>query len=165
MIDIAAIKRDRGQLWAEAAALEAADARDELIRLDRSLWSAASAAQKERMVENADREALEAALGTRTGRISSEDVYRLLGIAVERRHQTLTEMVGEAMRDLGWEKKKVKFEGTSLMGYLKGSDAQRMIELALVKDDLTGRLQLAPEDLTSSMFGSLTREASASTTM
>ena len=79
-----------------------------------------------------------------TGWISSEDVYRLLGVSVDKRHRMMMELVGETMRDLGWEKK-VKFSGVSLAGYVKGIETEMMVELQLIKDDLTGRLRLAPD--------------------
>lgn len=159
-IDLAGIKRDRDQLWAEAAALEAADPSDNAIRLDRSLWSAAGEAQQARLVVNPYKEALEAALGDRVGRITTEDVYRLLGVAVDRRHQTMMELVADAMKELGWEKRKVKFSGLSLNGYLKGTEGERSLELSLVKDDTTGRLKLAPEDLTVRMIATTTARPS-----
>lgn len=43
-------------MWAEAATLVAGDPRDEAIRLDRSLWAAATEAQQERLVVNPYRE-------------------------------------------------------------------------------------------------------------
>lgn len=60
----------------------------------------------------------------------------------------MIEMICEAMRYLGWVNLKVKFVSTSLWGYVKGSEAERTAELQLEKDSTTGRLRLAPEDLT-----------------
>ena len=93
-----------------------------------------------------------------TGRAPSGDDLglELLGVAVDRRHQTMMELVAEAMKELGWEKRKVKFSGLSLNGYLKGTEGERSLELTLVKDDTTGRLKLAPEDLTARMIATAT---------
>ena len=57
--DLEALKRDRGQLWAEAAAREASGAS---IRLPDELWAAAAAEQEERVVDNPFLSVLERAL-------------------------------------------------------------------------------------------------------
>lgn len=75
--DLEALRRDRDQLWAEAAARESQGAS---IRLDPALYGAAGLEQEARRIEDPFVSALAAALGRRTGKVRAADVWRLLGI-------------------------------------------------------------------------------------
>lgn len=101
--DIEALKVDRDQIWAEAAEREASGAS---IRLDESLWPAATEEQKKRRVDDPWVEALQAALPKGDIRVFNEDVWKLLNIPIERRTQTENVRLAEVMKQMGFEKGK-----------------------------------------------------------
>lgn len=121
--DVAALRRDRDQLWAEAAAREA---RGESIRLDPSLYSAAAAHQEERQVADPWVDAIEDKLGDLNGKILSADVWTLLGRPAGQRTQEDNARFGEAMRKLGWTKTGGRVDGsTPKKMYVRGTPEQR----------------------------------------
>jgi len=134
-IDLAALLRDRDQLWAEAAA---AEAEGESIRLDEKLWAAAGHEQSERMeqdpwddlladieaerikrVENGNERVFERVttsalltryLGKPTGQQTPEDCSRLAA----------------CMKRLGWGKSKlVRVEGKPQRGYERAAQGEK----------------------------------------
>lgn len=120
-IDLAALKRDRDQLWAEAAKLEADGAS---ITLDERLWSEAAKVQNARRMENPYVDVLGEFLGEHNGGIRSTDVWKLLNVPVDRQHPNVIDQVADALRQLGWgQKKDIKWGGKTTTGYRKG-DAQ-----------------------------------------
>lgn len=119
-IDLEALRRDRDQLWAEAATMEAAG---ESIRLDQELWDDAADAQKERHVENPYESILTEKLGNLTGKISAESVYQLVEVKAPQRTPTFFDLISSAMKTLGWEKKKIRFKDQPLQGFRKGEGA------------------------------------------
>jgi hypothetical protein len=125
-IDVEALRRDRDQLWAEAARREAAG---ESIRLERGLWAAAGEEQEDRRVEDPFYERLEAALGELEGKVSSEDVWTLLGVLPgQARTQDLNERRGAAMRRLGYDRDKLRFTTGRQpeWGYWRGDKRRRI---------------------------------------
>jgi hypothetical protein len=106
------------QLWGEAATLEAAG---ETIRLSEDLWLAAADAQASRKLENPYISALSEKLGDFEGKISQEDMFRLLAIPVEKRSPHMLDLVREALATLGWEKKRLRFDGPQIPAYRRGS--------------------------------------------
>lgn len=122
-IELEALKRDRDQLWAEAAVLEE---QGKSIRLPRELWPVAAGIQEARHVENPYESLLNEKLGDLSGKISAENVYQLTEVGAPQRNQSFLELVGKAMSDLGWEKKKIRFKHRTLTGFRKGDaeDAQ-----------------------------------------
>ena len=135
-----ALRRDVDQLWAEAANLEAQGVS---IRLDEGLWAEAAKVQQARQVENPYFDVLEDIFDTREGKVPGMDVYRLLSIPPERQHQGVQEQVSDAMKKLGWEKKKIKVDGKSLGGYTRGTSSA-LIRAA--EDGNTKRWKVLPED-------------------
>jgi predicted P-loop ATPase len=121
-IDMAAIERDRDQLWAEAAAREKEGAS---IRLDSSLWEEAAAEQEERTVEDPWVERIRDVLGDVKGKLLSTDAWTIVGVDVERRTQEQNARLGSAMKFLGFERKKARFDGEVKWGYLRGSSDER----------------------------------------
>ena len=75
--DIAALKRDRDQLWAEAAAREATRAS---IRLPPELWKLAAEEQAQRLTDDPYLDTLQHALGDMKGKISSEAIWVILDV-------------------------------------------------------------------------------------
>ncbi|MEM6623783.1 MAG: virulence-associated E family protein [Pseudomonadota bacterium] len=105
--DLDALRRDRDQLWAEAAAREAEGVP---IRLDPDLWADAEAEQDARRVEEPFYERLHDALGgERPGKVKAEDAWRIVGRQAGHRTQDDNERLGDAMRRLGFERTKRRF--------------------------------------------------------
>jgi predicted P-loop ATPase len=120
------LRRDRDQLWAEAAVREAAG---ESIRLKEELWPVASAEQAQRLRTDAYEEALRTHIGhIERGKISSESIWIILDVKTGNRDPDKTERVGAAMRTLGWERANsagtIKMRGKNMPGWVKG-DAPR----------------------------------------
>jgi hypothetical protein len=113
-IDTPALRRDRDQIWGEAAALEAAG---ESIRLPQELWLAAAQEQEQRLVEEPFVETLRDVLGDVKGKIRSSDLARILRIPAAGRTQVLNERLGAAARSLGFTRKKVT---SREWGYVRG---------------------------------------------
>jgi len=117
-IDTGSLRGELDQLWAEAAQREA---QGESIRLPEGLWKDAHAAQEARRSEDPIFEVLEAALGrSESGKIRAADVWRIL----EKRHGCATQAdnvrVGDAMKRLGFERKKARFGAQPEYGYFRG---------------------------------------------
>jgi predicted P-loop ATPase len=97
------IRRDRDQLWAEAAVAEAAG---ESIRLDPSLYPVGQEHQEERVTETVIFQILEEALDDVEGLITNYDIRKLLG-EYDRTDPGCNER-SRSLRKLGWEKCKTK---------------------------------------------------------
>lgn len=124
-IDLTGIMADREQLWAEAAHREAAG---ETIRLDPGLYAAAAAEQESRHVEDPFVEVLANALnGLDDCKLRSIDAWEIVAVRTEQRSQEQNERLGTAMRNLGWERKKLRFGSGPEWAYAKGSGARRLV--------------------------------------
>lgn len=118
--DLEALRRDRDQLWAEAAKREASGVS---IRLDPALWACAAEHQEARKVDDPFAETFGAVLRGLEGKIKAEDAWSILGIPTGHRTQELNARLGEAMRSLGWKRKKLRFGGTNPeWAYVRGND-------------------------------------------
>jgi predicted P-loop ATPase len=119
--DVAALKRDRDQLWAEAATVEATGVP---IRLDPKLWSAAGEEQRKRLTVDPYFEMLEDALGDikQSAKIAMGNICDALQIRPGDRNQEQSRRVGEAMRQLGWKRPNaagtVKINGRNVSGFV-----------------------------------------------
>jgi predicted P-loop ATPase len=129
--DIAAISRDRDQLWAEAATREASGAS---IRLDSSLWDAAAEEQSQRTVEDPWFEQLANVLGDLKGKLSARDAWKIVGMDESRRSQDHNLRLGRAMKTLGFERKPLNFDGRPQKGYARGSAKERGKRIMVVRD-------------------------------
>lgn len=112
----------RDQLWAEAAAAEAAG---ESIRLDPALYGAAQGEQAAREIDDPIEIALRDALGDSRGTIKTLDVWEILDIAPGKATQDQNARVGAAMRRLGWESTRRRFGGARQYAYERGADHER----------------------------------------
>jgi hypothetical protein len=123
-IDLAAFKRDRDQLWAEASEREKAG---EGIRLSPSLWQAAAAEQAEREEVNPLLDVLARHLSGCQGVLFSVDAWELTGIPVTQR-AAFNEKLGKAMRALGWERRKRRRTpgGDQEWAYVKGEETVQL---------------------------------------
>ncbi|WP_415393708.1 VapE domain-containing protein [Paracoccus sp. SJTW-4] len=124
--DLDALRRDRDQLWAEAAAREAEGMP---IRLDPALWDEAAAEQDARRVEDPYFERLHSVLGEAgDGKLRGEDAWRIVGKPSGQRTQDDNERLGDAMRRLGFERAKRRFGGPNPEWcYVRGDGAVRIV--------------------------------------
>ena len=99
--DIDGLKRDRDQLWAEAAHREAAG---ESIRLDKSLWPAAEKEQDKRTAVDPFDDLLDRALGWLNGQLESASVLVILNIPEAQRNTAMEMRAAKSMKRLGWVK-------------------------------------------------------------
>ncbi len=134
------LRADLDQLWAEAAEREAAG---ESNRLDPALWCEAELEQDARRLEDPFTGALAAVLGDRTGKISAAAVWNVLRIPAGQRTQDHNARVGDAMRELGFDRKKLRFGGPSEWGYARGSEEEQR-QLIVVRDGLGDGLTGVP---------------------
>ena len=96
-----ALRRDRDQLWAEAAAREA---KGESIRLARELWPAAAKEQRQRLADDPFVAVLANHLGHLEGRIKACDVWEILNLRGAQLTQDAYGRAAEAMKRIGWKR-------------------------------------------------------------
>ena len=123
VFDLATLKADRDQLWAEAAVRERDWHGD--VRLPERLWPVAAAQQEERRMADGVELELERRLGERVGKIRCTDVYDLLRVPMAQRNQDWAEGVTAAMARLGWEKSRLRFDGSLAWCFAKGTPIDR----------------------------------------
>ena len=122
--DMDALRRDRDQIWAEAAAREG---EGKPIRLDPLLWDAAAEAQDKRRVEDPFYESLLAVLGEETeGKLRAEDAWRIVGKPKGMRDQNDNERLGAAIRRLGFESSQRRFGRGPEAAYVRGDGVRRL---------------------------------------
>jgi predicted P-loop ATPase len=127
--DVEALRRDRDQLWAEAAAKEASAVS---IRLPAQLWPLAAQQQAIRLTRGPWLEALEEAeLGDMAGKISMGAIWTILDVRGGQQGQEQSRRVGEAMRCLGWQRPNaggiVKINGEVISGFVRGEKPWRTV--------------------------------------
>ena len=116
--DLDALRRDRDQLWAEAAALEADGVS---IRMDKSLWETAAKEQEKRRVIDPWETQIGEVLGDIEGKILVEDAWNIIGVPIDRRTQDHYRRLGSAMRKAGFDHVQAKFgRGRPEWCYRKG---------------------------------------------
>lgn len=121
--DVAALVRDREQLWAEAAAREATGAS---VRLPRHLWADATREQEARRVSDTFVDLLDATIGSREGVIHVLDVFRLLKLEPNEVTPDQQRRAAAAMRVLGWERSRLRFGGERERCWSKGESTTRI---------------------------------------
>jgi hypothetical protein len=119
-IDIDALRRDRDQLWAEAATQEPGAS----IVLRRELWDAARGEQEAREDSDPWDDKLIDVTGTieqGEERVTSVDLLEIaLGIHISRQYDIHFKRLGRCMRRLGWDgPKKMKIAGKQTKGYAR----------------------------------------------
>lgn len=128
-IDVERLTIDREQLWAEAAAAEAAR---ESIRLPAELWGVAAIEQEARRVDDTFVDLLAAAIGDMSGKIRALDCWKILGIEPGDASQDQMTRLGMGMRELGWSRAKRRFGAPRTeYCYVKGTEAERMFTLVV----------------------------------
>jgi hypothetical protein len=141
-VNIATLAADRDQLWAEAAYWEA---KDESIRLDPSLYDAARAEQEARRVVDPWRDILEETLADLDGKLVCEDAWRIIDKPAAQRGQHDNTRLGAALRDLGWERKKLRINGKPAWCYARGVPPLPRVELW--KDGNRFEAKTRPDDM------------------
>jgi predicted P-loop ATPase len=120
--DLEALKKDRDQLWAEAAYRES---KNESIRLSEGLWKSAFEQQESRRELDAWEETIQTFLEglevTEAGRqqTSVESVWECLAIEVARRDRMGGKRISEIMQRFGFTRRTIREEGKALNGYVK----------------------------------------------
>jgi predicted P-loop ATPase len=117
-VKLGELKRDRDQLWAEAAHRQAAG---ESIRMDPKFYEQAAEAQQERQVVDPWADVLGEALEGLDGRLATSDAWRIVGVPEQHRTQAQNERMGEAMRVLGFVRRKARMEGRLVWAYCRGA--------------------------------------------
>jgi hypothetical protein len=125
--NLAALRRDLHQLWAEAATLEASGVS---IRLPEELWATAAEEQDKRLPpdewfailkETFEEHGL---LPGKSYKISMMSVWAILNVPEHLREHNASLRAGNAMRALHWERPnkqgKIKVKGETISGYIKG---------------------------------------------
>jgi hypothetical protein len=128
--NIPALAAVRDQLWAEAAAAHAAG---EPIRLAPNLYVEAASEQRLRRVEDPWVELFENAFGSQTGRTLTTDIWRIIDRAEGQRTQEDNRRVGEAMRELGWERIRTSSPDGMKWFYARGTPAERKRDLYILR--------------------------------
>lgn len=127
--DLTALRRDRDQLWAEAAHREALG---ESIRLRRELWPVAAEEQEARRVEDPWEELLEEHLRDKD-KVPSDEVWGVVGVSKDRREQEHNVRLGAVMKRLGFKRGMARF-GTPKLVRAYSRLAPRPGQLALEDD-------------------------------
>lgn len=104
IIDLEGLKRDRDQLWAEAAYLEA---QGTSIVLDESMWEEAAKLQRDRLEPEPWGDILAEVQGELHGdyyRITTHELLsHYLDISAERQNPATSKRLAHVMRQLGWD--------------------------------------------------------------
>ncbi|MFA5952794.1 MAG: virulence-associated E family protein [Hyphomicrobium sp.] len=121
IVNLAAVRRDRDQIWAEAAHYEA---KGESTQLARELWSDAEGAQNGRMITDPWLDQLEPALAGTLGAVATADLWKFLEIKAAHQDPYSSQRLTAVMAQLGFEKKKKRKDGAPLSCYVsKGAGA------------------------------------------
>lgn len=120
--DVAALRRDRDQLWAEAAACEATG---ESIRLDPRLWHVAGEEQAARLALDPYVDALQSSELPTEGnyKIAIESLWTILDVRAGGRSQEMSMRLANAMRALDWHQNKprlISIGGKKVGGWMRG---------------------------------------------
>jgi hypothetical protein len=130
-IDLEALKRDRDQLWAEAAYLEAQGA---AIQLEPELYAAAEALQAQRIEVDPWSDVLRSVQGVQEGHqckvFSSELLGKYLTINPDNQKNFHAKRLAAVMRDLGWDGPKlIRINGKTGRGFTKAVPHQQKLGL------------------------------------
>lgn len=121
--DVERLRRDRDQLWAEAAAREATPGTS--IRLDKSLWDAAGTEQERRELEHPWTALLEKALVAKDCWIRSDTVWLLLRVPSDRQNVAGAMDMSKTMKALGFKQHRTVLDGRRHRVWGRGKYAER----------------------------------------
>ena len=159
VFDLGALARDRDQLWAEAAAVEATG---EAIRLDPALWDAAAAVQAEHRIEDPWVPLIADVLGDLNGSVPSAEAWHAVGKPGYQRTQEDNRRFGAAMRALGWERNTARIDGQPAKAWQRGTPEERRRRIYVMWDPL-GNLATAgyDRDITANIDAAFQRKNAA----
>ena len=126
-VDLAAVARDRDQIWAEAVHMEAQGAS---ITLPEELWDTAAEATNDRMLDDPWVDILSSAKGHIKGgteRISTRDLLgeQYLNVSVTQQHGYMVKRLKRIMNTLGWTgPKKARVRGEPTRCYERVNDKE-----------------------------------------
>jgi predicted P-loop ATPase len=146
MIDLIGFARDRDQLWAEAAAIEASG---EALTIGPELWGVAGVQQLARVSHDPWEDLIREKLaglhagnlrdgvsidvdenGNRQWRVASSYLLGMyvLGIPVDRQATAVTKRLADVMRSLGWTKPEqiIRISGEPCRGYIKTIETKQI---------------------------------------
>lgn len=130
--DVAWIKANRDQLWAEAAHREA---QGESIRLPERLWPAAAAEQEQRREVDPWEDVIRTALlaqqpnGDGRRRVATEVVWTALNIATDRRDRSASLRISDIMQKLGFKRTRVRDDkGDVVVGFVQEHEGLELEE-------------------------------------
>src|SRR5262249_2603893 len=112
LFNLDTLRRDRNQLWAEAAV---AEAKGESIRLAKELYPAAATEQAKRVQDDPWFPVLASAFGEREGKVYTETVWEKVGLGrdkIGQRTQQHNERLGDVMRAFGYKCKQLRVHVT-----------------------------------------------------
>src|SRR3546814_5864810 len=95
-----------------------------------ALWAAAEEEQDARRIEDPFVSSLSAAVGEQNGKISAEAVWAILNVPAGRRTQDDNACVGDAMRELGFARKKLRFGGPPERSEEHKSELQSLMRIS-----------------------------------
>jgi hypothetical protein len=78
---------------------------------------------------------LHRALGNCTGKLRVADAFLIGGIEPGKANQDQISRFGRAIRELGWERQRRRFDGSLQYAYVKGTAAEREVELRIEIDN------------------------------
>lgn len=115
-IDIEAFKRDRSQLWAEAAHIWRHDADERHLKLHRDLWAEASVEQEARRIEDPAEAVVERYLETVNANwVATQsilaDCFNEVSYTSENARRILAARLPAIMSSLGWRKSRRRMNG------------------------------------------------------
>jgi hypothetical protein len=123
------LRADRDQLWAEAAEAE------EFGGPLPNLYETAATEQEAGLAyDDPLIDVLHRALANRTGKLRVSDAYLICGIEPSKVNQEQILRFGQAIRELGWERQRRRFDGSLQYAYVKGTATEREIALVVKYD-------------------------------
>jgi hypothetical protein len=134
--DLEKLRRDRDQLWAEAAKRESEGFS---IRLAEGLWDTAAQIQADHTVDDPWVDVIRDELGDRKGKLICSDAWALVGMTIDRATHELNHRLGTAMQAAGWIRKQRRFGKLGRRWCYIPADSEKQVELPQIKTVLGDR--------------------------
>jgi hypothetical protein len=123
-VDIEALRRDRDQLWAEAAHYEA---QGEALELPSELWEQAAAEQEARLMSDPWEDILVPLLEDKRGHIPVALLWDTLQIKADRQDGNVGKRLNQLMGRLGFTRRRLRDDGRLVYGYSNEPQGGRWI--------------------------------------